>query len=401
MTFKRAAAIGTAAAAIIGVLAWAFVPAAVDVETARVVRGTFMRTVDEDGKTRVRNRFVVSSPLAGTLQRVRLKEGDRVESGEVVANIAPAIPALLDVRTERELTARLEAAEAGVLQATANIARVEASLDFARAEATRIGNLAAKGFASAMERDAATLTLSAREKELEAAHQQRHAASHSLDAARAALSQALAIAKDGTGKPWPVRAPVSGVVLRVLQESERGVLTGAPLLEIGNPGDIEVVVDVLSADAVSMQAGNRVLFEHWGGDRPVEGRVRRIEPAAFTKISALGVEEQRVNVLIDPLADDERWRSVGDAYRVDARIVVDERKDVLTVPVSALFRIGTQWTAFVVDGGRARQRAVAIAARGARDAAVQSGLAENDLVIAYPGSRISDGTRVRPVSDAR
>lgn len=399
MTLRRLVTITAAAVVVAGIFVWAFMPSPLHVDTVRIKRGTFMRTIDEDGKTRVRNRFVISSPLAGTLERIVLKEGDRVESGTVLANIAPATPALLDARTERELTARLEAAEAQVLGATANVGRAEASLDLARAEATRIGNLAANGFVSAAERDTATLTLSARQKELEAAREERHAATHVLDAARAALSQALTSAKGATGKPWPVRAPTAGSVLRVLQESERAVLTGTPLLEIGDPADLEVVVDVLSSDAVSITPGNRVLFEHWGADRPVEGRVRRVEPSAFTKISALGVEEQRVNVIIDPTSNDEHWAAVGDGYRVDARIVVDERKDVLTVPVSALFREGSQWMTFVVMDGHAHKRAVAIAARGSQDAAIESGIAQNDLVIVYPSSSLSDGARVEPDSN--
>lgn len=395
MTLKRTLTIGALAAFVAGLLAWAFMPDPLHVDAVRVTRGTFMRTIDEDGKTRVRNRFVISSPLAGTLERVALKEGDRVESGTIVANIAPATPALLDARTERELTARLEAAEAQVLGATANVGRAEASLDLARAEATRIGNLAAKGFVPAVERDTATLTLSAREKELEAAREERHAATHALDAARAALSQALTNAKGTTGKPWPVRAPTAGLVLRILQESERAVLTGTPLLEIGNPADLEVVVDVLSSDAVSIQPGNHVMFERWGADHPIEGSVRRVEPSAFTKISALGVEEQRVNVIIDPTSNDERWAAVGDGYRVDARIVVDERKDALTVPVSALFREGSQWMTFVVSDGHARKRNVKIAARGSQEAAIDNGLGENDLVVVYPSSNLSDGSRVQ------
>jgi HlyD family secretion protein len=324
-----------------------------------------------------------------------LKEGDRVEAGDVVANIVPANPVLLDARTERELTARLEAADADVLSATANIGRAEAAVDLARADATRIGNLAAKGFVTAAERDSATLLLSAREKELEAARESRHAASHTLDAVRAALSQAMTSARSGTSKSWPVKAPTAGVVLRILQESERGVLTGTPLLELGDPADLEVVVDVLSSDAVSIRPGVRVQFEHWGEDGAAEGRVRRVEPSAFTKISALGVEEQRVNVLIDPTSVDERWRSVGDGYRVDARIVVDERKDALTIPVSALFREGAKWMTFVVIDGRARKRAVVVEARGSQDALIGTGLMESDVVIVYPGSAVTDGSRVK------
>lgn len=394
MSFKRIALVGVGLAAATGLIAWAFMPAPVRVDTARVVRGTFQRTIDEDGKTRVRHRFTVSSPLAGTLQRITFKEGDRVEAGEVLANIVAANPALLDARTERELGARLEAADAEVLSAAANIGRAQAAVDLARADAVRIGNLAAKGFVTAAERDNATLLLAAREKELEAAREARHAASHALDAARAALTHAMSSARGGTAKPWPVKAPAAGVVLRVLQESERGVLSGTPLLELGDPADLEVIVDVLSSDAVSIETGNRVQFEHWGEDGAAEGRVRRVEPSAFTKISALGVEEQRVNVLIDPISGSERWRSVGDGYRVDARIIVDERKDVLTIPVSALFREGSQWMTFVARDGRARKQSVVLEARGSQDALVGRGLREGELVVVYPASNLSDGSRI-------
>lgn len=394
MTWKRTMAIGLAGAGVAAFLVWIFMPAPLEVETARLARGTFMRTVDDDGKTRVRNRFVISSPLAGTLERIALKEGDRVAAGDMVANIAPANPGLLDARMEQELAARLAGAEAEVLTATANAGRAEALLDLARAESMRIGNLAAKGFVSVSERDTAALIRSSREKELEAAREARHAATHGLDAARAALTQAMSSARPGAGKVWTVRAPAAGVVLRLFQESERGVLTGTPLLEIGDAADLEVVVDVLSSDAVSIQPGHRVLFEHWGAERQAEGRVRRVEPSAFTKVSALGVDEQRVNVIIDPLPKDGDWQSVGDGYRVDARIVVDERTNVLTVPVSALFREGSQWMTFTVVDGRARKRSVEFATRGSDTALIESGLRENDQVILYPGASLSDGSRV-------
>ena len=396
MPVKRIAIAGACVAAATALLVWAFMPAPVDVDTARVARGTFRRTVDEDGRTRVRHRFTVSSPLAGTLQRIVLEEGDHVAAGEVVARIMPATPALLDARTERELTARLEAADAEVLAAEANIGRAQAALDLARADASRIGDLAARGFVPVAQRDSAELLLDARRKELDAAREARHAASHALDAARAALSQALLGASAPTGKAWPVTAPAAGVVLRVLQESQVGVPTGTPLLELGDPADLEVVVDVLSSDAVSIAPGNRVLFEHWGEGGAGEGRVRRVEPSAFTKVSALGVEEQRVNVLVDPAPMGGRWRAVGDGYRVDVRIIVDEREGVLTVPVSALFREGSQWMAFVVAGGRAHKRPVGLAGRGEEEALVSGGLGEGDIVVVYPGSTLADGSRVAP-----
>lgn len=394
MNWKRAIAIAAAGAGSAALLIWAFAPRPVDVETATITRGPFLQTVDEDGKTRVRDRYVISAPLAGTLTRITLDEGDAVAKGGVVATISPAVPALLDLRTERELTARLQEAEAQELGAAANVRRAEAALDLARAEARRIEDIAKKGFASAAERDASTLTLRARENEFDAARESRHAAIHALDAARAALSKAMEGAAGAGGKPWQVRAPVAGVVLRVLQKSEAAVTTGAPLLEIGDASDLEVVVDVLSADAVSIVPGNRVLFERWGGDRPVEGRVRYVERSAYTKISALGVEEQRVNVIIDVASSDQKWKAVGDGFRVEARIVIDERDHVLRVPVSALFRAGEHWHVFTVSAGRAREREVTIGPRNALTAVVENGLAEGEAVVIYPSSRVSDGVRV-------
>lgn len=381
-----------ALAAAAGVLIWAFIPQPLAVEVVRVTRGAFQRTVDEDGKTQIRNRYVVSSPLAGTLERIVLEEGDRIESGAIVARVLPAVPAMLDARTQRELSARLDGTDAQLSVANAGVGRAEAALELARTEALRVSNLAAKGFASAAERDTAATVLRQRQKELEVAREQRHAASHAVDAARAALS--LATAGGDSVKPWPVHAPVSGVVLRVSQESERGVVVGTPLLEIGDPADLEVVVDVLSADAVSIAPGARVLLEHWGADYPIAGHVRRVEPSAFTKVSALGVEEQRVRVLIDPATADARWLGIGDGYRVDARIVVDERQAVLTVPVSALFREGSQWTTFVIDGDRVRKRAVSIGGRGSQHALVDAGLVEGEQVVSYPSAALTEGTRV-------
>ena len=394
MSWKRIASLSLGGAGAAVLLTWALLPRPVEVETARVMRGPFMQTVDEDGKTRVRDRFVISSPLAGTLARISLDEGDVVAKGSVVATIYPSVPALLDARTEQELTARLQAAEAQELEATANIGRAEAALELARAEAGRINDLRTKGFATAAELDASALTQRAREKELDAAREQRHAAVHALDAARAALSKAIEAAPEGDGKPWQVRAPVAGVVLRILQKSESAVATATPLLEIGNASDLEVVVDVLSADAVSIGPGNRVLFERWGGDQAVEGRVRLVERSAFTKISALGVEEQRVNVIIDITSSNEQWKAVGDGFRVEARIVVAERENVLLVPVSALFRVGEHWAVFTLSDGRARQRIVAIGLRSSQSAVVESGLDEGESVLIYPSSNVRDGARV-------
>ncbi|MGE5026991.1 MAG: HlyD family secretion protein, partial [Betaproteobacteria bacterium] len=300
----------------IGLLVLAFRQQPVLVEMAEVTRGHFEQTVEDDGKTRVRERYVVSAPLAGKLQRIELKAGDKVGRGMLLALIEPSIPALLDVRTERELTERLGAAEAAKQRSAAAVARAQATLDKAQADLARARKLAASGFVSPTQAEQAELELKVNVRELEAAQFAEHAAGHDVETARAALLRAREGAPGNTlGRHWEVRSPIAGRVLKVIQESETSVAIGAPLLEIGDPADLEVVVDLLSTDAVQVRPGNAVRIERWGKAEPLEGRVRRVEPSAFTKISALGVEEQRVNVVIDPSPPAEKWQSLGDGYR--------------------------------------------------------------------------------------
>ncbi len=394
---KRGQWVLVAAAVIATALAfgWAFAPGPVPVEIATVERGQFQQTVDEDGKTRVRERYVVSAPLAGQLARIKLKAGDEVKVGMPLAVLYPSAPSLLDVRTARELEERVGATEAALAQARAEVARTEAALEQAEADVKRNRTLAGEGFVSAIAREHAELEVRVRTKALEAARFVEDGAGHNLAQARAALLRARESPQSGTRSArWQIASPVKGRVLRVLQESETVVGLGTPLLEIADPGDLEIVVDVLSTDATRIPAGAPVEIDGGPGIR-LEGRVRLIEPSAFTKVSALGVEEQRVNVVIDFSSAPESWRSLGDAYRVDVQIVVLSRANAVMAPVSALFRDGEEWAVFVEADGRAHKRAVKVGARTPLAAWIESGLDPGEKVIVYPSDSIGDGKRVK------
>lgn len=379
-------------------LVWAFQPHPLPVEVATVARGPFEKTIDDDGRTRVRQRYVIDAPLAGRLARVTLNAGDAVRAGEPVARIAPLAPALLDARTRRELQERVGSAEALQAQARAEVARTEAALAQARLDLERQGALQGAGFVSPAVREQAELALRVQARTRDAALAAQHAAEHTLAQARAAAAQA---AGEG-GRALPVMSPVNGQVLRLMQQSETAVALGTPLMEVGDTGDLEVVVDLLSSDAARLAPGARVHLDAGGTTRP--GRLRRIEPAAFTKVSALGVEEQRVNAIIDfdPAADGKTVPQLGDGFRVDARIVELSQADALLVPVAALFRTGggeaAGWAVFVLTGGRAEQRAVTLGPRGPLKAVVTAGLEAGERVVIYPGDALSNGRRVSVVS---
>lgn len=396
MTWIKRTLLVLFAIALVGALVMAFRPQPALVEVAEVMRGHFEQVIEDDGKTRVRERYVVSAPLAGKLQRITLKVGDAVTAGMVLAAIDPSSPALLDVRTERELTERVGAAEATRLRAAATVERARAALDKSRSDLERTRKLAAQGFVSAAQLEQVEFETKINLRELEAARYADHAAAHDVAVARAALLQV----REGTaGKPsgrrWEVRTPVAGQVLKVVQESEATVAVGAPLLEVGQPAELEVVVDVLSTDAVQIKPGAPVRLLRWGRVEPLEGRVRRVEPAAFTKVSALGVEEQRVNVVIDLTSPAEKWQSLGDGYKVDASIIVASLDNVIKVPVSALFRDGGQWAVFTVVAGKAARRVVQLGRRGGLEAVVEKGLQPGEKVIVHPGDSVRDGLRIK------
>jgi HlyD family secretion protein len=397
MNYRRKKLIGWVVAIGLGVVLYLTLrPQPVPVEIAPVVRENFVQTIDEDGKTRVRERYTVSAPLEGTLERLRLKAGDPVEQGMLLAVIQPKAPALLDVRTEQKLRERLRAAEATKAGSRAAVERAHAALNQAKADYERTRRLAEGELVPPARRERDELTVTLATKDLQAAQFEDQAAEHQVEMARAALLrvQRRSQTQNGADHHWEIHSPVLGRVLRVFQESEGVVTLGTPLLELADPSDLEVVVDVLTTDAVQIASGATVWFERWGGAEAVQGRVRLVEPSAFTKISALGIEEQRVNVIIDVVSHNERWRAVGDGYRVDARIVIFQADDVVQVPLGALFRDGEMWAVFTVSQGRARKRVIHLSRRGGATALVDQGLAPGESVIVYPSDAVQDEARV-------
>mgnify|MGYP001306606682 FL=1 len=389
-----------AAGAAVGValFAWAFAPRPLGVELAAASEGPFETSIEEDGKTRLRDRFVVAAPLAGTLARITLREGDAVEAGTPLASITPVLPAMLDERTRREQQLRVEITQAQTQRVAARIEGAKVGLAQARNEQQRSEQLARQGFVAPTKLESDRLSVLAAQKELEAAVEEGHVAGHEVEQARAALMAATRPGA-GAGKGFAVRAPIAGRVLKVAQASEGPVALGAPLVELGDTARLEVVAELLTADALRAAPGSAVRIERWGGDGVLEGRVRLVEPAAFTKVSALGVEEQRVRVLIDLVSPAQRWASLGDGFRVGVRIVTRSLPKVLKVPVSAVFPRPEGGNAvFVVEGGRARLVPVQLGARNGQEAWIESGLAAGVQVIVYPPPATRDGLRVAPRS---
>lgn len=379
----------------VGVSVWLVIPAAVPVETAPVTKGKFVATVDEDGKTRVRDRYAVAAPLAGRLSRIRFKVGDQVRVDDPVATIASSPAPLMDPRARREVEERLGMAEANLERARAVVERAKAQSDQANIDLTRARTLARQGAATTQALERAELAVRFADRDLRAAEFQNHAAEHEISQMRALLAR---YGEDGNGQPesWNVASPVAGVVLKVAQESETIVQPGTVLMDIGDARDLEVVVDVLSTDAVEIRPGADVTIDHWGGEGKLKGRVRRVEPAAFTKVSTLGVEEQRVNVLIEILSPPEQWARLGDAYQVDVQITVFAQDEATIVPSGALFRRGDGWTVYVANDGRAELRQIELLRRSGRFAAIASGLAPAEAVIVYPSDRVAPGVRIAP-----
>ena len=382
-------AAGLSAVVIAGVVrVWMPEPPAVDVGS--VVRGPLEVTVDEDGRTRLKDRFTVSAPLAGTLVRPTVRVGDRVERGAVVARVVPVAAPLLDPRARAEAEARLAVARGTLRRAGTEVERARAARDFARREAARQRALLAAGATAQQQVDQGALAEQMRGEELAGAELAREVAAAEVELARAALRRLeQPEARDGL----EVRSPVAGRVLRVHQESEAVVQSGTPLAEIGDPASLEVVVDVLTADAVDIRPGAAVRIEQWGGSTALTGHVHRVEPSGFTRISALGVEEQRVNVLID-LDGGAGETGLGDGYRVEARITVWAADRVLQVPAGAVFRQDGRWAVYRIEGGRGRLRPVELGRRNPARAQVLGGLEEGDRVVVYPADDIGDGMRV-------
>lgn len=378
-----------------GVLGWAFAPRPLEVEAASVTVGRFEAGIEEDGKTRLRDYYVVSAPLAGQLARIGLKEGDPVAAGAVVAWLRPAFAPMLDERTLREQQARLAMTQAMVQRADARVAGAAVAVQRAASDLARSEQLARNGFIAPSRLEAERLASVAARRDSDAALAERQAALQEVAQARAALTAVRDPASVG-GRGLGVRAPVGGRVLRVVQPSETVVQLGTPLLELGDLSSLEIVAELLTADALQARPGSAVAVTRWGGP-PLRGRVRRVEPAAFTKISALGVEEQRVNVLIDIASPPQDWRALGVGYRVNVRIITLAAGQVRKVPVSAIFPVpsgqGGMAVYRVVDG-RARLVPVELGGRNDAEAWVKAGLDQGDQVIIYPPADIADGARV-------
>lgn len=362
-------------------------PEAVPVETATVSQGPLRATVNEEGKTRIKHRFVVSAPVTGQLRRIPFKPGAEVVAEQtVVAVIDPLASSPLDLRSRVTAQARQDAA-------VANVEKARAALTFAASELRRAEKLRAESTVS--------------EQELETAQWRETAAARELSAAESALRQAEAELadfslplNDGPTSSVPaieVRSPVTGRVLRVFEESARTVSSGLPLIEVGDPTDLEVVIEVLSRDGARIGPGTKVELEHWGGSQPLTARVRLVEPAGFTKISALGVEEQRVNVVADLVTPPEQRQNLGDNFRVEARIITWETEQTLKVPAGALFRRGQQWETFVLEGGRVQLRQVTVGHSSGTETEVLAGLNAGEEVVVYPGDRVRHGLRVKPI----
>ena len=378
-------AVGTASAVILAVLA--FRPKPIEVEAARAVRGPLQVTVDEDGETRAHDRFTLAAPIAGRLSRIEFHEGDEVGAETILATISP-LP--LDAREIAEIRARIQSAEARKREAEEEVARWESDHAQAGRDLNRARQLAKDRIIAQQEVEQAESKYTSTSKELEAARFRVRAAAGDLEREKAGLVS-LEAQQNQAGKLVAIRSPVRCRILRILEKSERVVPFGTPIVVLSNPRKIEIVVDVLSTDAVKVKPGAAVIIENWGGPAPLRARVRTVEPYGFTKVSALGIEEQRANVIADFVDPPD---GLGDGYRVDARIIIWESPNVLKIPASALFRVGQVWNVFVIEDGRTRLRPVEVGRRNASEAEITKGLEEAAEVVLHPANDLKDGARV-------
>ncbi len=391
--------LGLLAALIVflAILGWAFYPKPFDVDVAEIHVGNFERTIEESGKTRLRDRYVISAPVAGKLARLTVREGDVVQAGQVVALLWPAPPPLLDERRLQEQSEQVAAAEASVARANAGLQKSELVLLQAEADLRRNESLAARGFISPIQIENTRLTVQQKQREREVSVQERNAARHQLAQLRIALQRSSGrepLAKQAVA----VTAPSSGKVVKLRQQSEAVLAAGANLLDIGDPVAIEVIVELLTEDAAQIKPGVLATLSNWGGPATLQARVRLVEPSAFTKVSALGVEEQRVNVVLDIRSPPEAWQTLGDNYKVDITIPVQSATKVTMAPVACLFPRGSRSALFVLDHGRVRTEEVELLARNGREAWIKTSLAAGTKVITYPPAGLKEGDRVNVIN---
>lgn len=391
IAFKKWRGAILAAAVLIGVLWLLFAPSPIEVELAKVSKGPMQVSIDNQGQIRAHDKYIVAAPVAGELARIALRDGDPVRQGQLLA-ILKQLP--LDARQQQEALARLDAAKALLQETGVRVQQTHTSLQLARKERLRIEALVGGGFVSPQAMDQAVTAEKTGSDEWHAAQSRQQAAAADV---RNAASALIAFQKTGPdSKQIRLTSPADGYALKVHETSARTVSAGTPLITIGDAGKYEIVVDVLSIDAVKIRPGNVMLIDRWGGEATLHARVRLVEPQAFTKISALGVEEQRVNVIADPV---DALGPLGDGYRIEARIIIWSAPDVVKVPGSSLFRVGDAWHVFSVRNGRARERAVKTGQRNQDETQILSGIAPDEIIIRYPGNQISDGVRVTAAAE--
>ncbi|MBI3705373.1 MAG: HlyD family efflux transporter periplasmic adaptor subunit [Rhizobiales bacterium] len=385
-------------------LAWFAWPRPIPVDLATVVKGPMEVTVDDEGKTNVRHVYTVSAPIAGKVLRIShpygergisVHVGDKVKAAEtIVAVMQPTAPSFLDVRSREELQATLAAADAAVTLSEAEVRRLEAALEFARSDLRRSELLARTNSIPERNLEKARLDVQTNEAALASATAQRDVRrGERASVAARLIDPATAVPETSSACCIQLRAPVTGVVLKIIQDSEATVQAGAPLIAIGDPLDLEIVADLLSTDAVQIEVGDPVRIDGWGGPS-IKGRVTRVDPAGFLKVSALGIEEQRVRTTIEFSDPPEAWSRLGHDYRVIVHVTVWSAPDILSVPVAALFRQGENWAVYAVHNGRAEVAAISIGHRNNRLAEVLSGLSAGDQVVLHPSDRIRQGVAV-------
>ena len=394
--WRRNLGLGVAAVALAALVWWLYQPRPLPVEVASVSEGRFEQAIEADGQLRLKNRYVINAPTQAQLQRPTLKVGDTVRAGDVVAVLQPASPQMIDARTRQMLSERVGSANAARQAVGAQVQRLQTALTQADLEASRADKLAKEKFISASALDQALLAQRAARQALAAGQAEQAAAEFALAEARAALSRAEPApgAKANVGL-WALKSPIDGRVLKLHLQSAAPVNPGQALVEVGDVSALEAVIDVLSSEVVAIQPGAGVSLSVGGGAAPLGGKVDRIEPVAFTKVSALGIEEQRVNVIVAVDGGPDALQGLGDGFRIDARIVTQAQDDALLAPSAALVRDGTAWRVFVVEGGRAHARAVTLKDRNADQAWIDGGLKAGERVVLYPGSMVADGQAVK------
>ncbi|MAR91806.1 MAG: efflux RND transporter periplasmic adaptor subunit [Pseudomonadota bacterium] len=379
---------------IVVALGYGFRPQPRLVDIATATRAPMQVTIEDEGKTRVIDHYIITAQVAGTTCRIDLNVGDKVAKHQVLVNINPLPSQALDPRAQAQAQAKVAAAKAALNAAQQNVGAARAEADLATKELQRLEPLAKQGHIAADQLDQAQAYKRSSDAALRSALFAVDVAKYELEAAQTAL-QYTGDSSFKVSDTVPVRAPIDGKILKLQHECEGVVARGEPLLEIGDTRSLEIATDVLSADAVQIQPGMEVVYERWGGEQPLSGQVLRVEPVGFTKVSALGVEEQRVLVISGITSDPQLWQTLGDGYRVESKFILWQQPDVLQVPLSALFRSGDQWALFVIESGRAKKRTVTVGQRNGLSAQILAGLAEGDRVITHPDDSIEDGVRVK------